>query len=261
MKKIFLANLFLLLSLSVSQAQCDSTYLAQALKAGSSLADWAWSFVTVTPEQEEEIGDEFHEQMKEEFEIDETNAKQKKLNEILNKLTPYVVRKDIKYEIHLIDDDELINAFAIAGGHLYVTTGIMDWVNNDDELALIIGHEIAHVDLEHTIEHIKRNITIENWTSYFQMGEYASIIEQTQAILGTPFGQVDEYMADRGGAFLMWQAGYSPMKGKEFFNRLAELEGEAEEENKTINVLFRTHPYSSQRATCLEYYINNEMRN
>jgi predicted Zn-dependent protease len=243
-----------------AQAQCDSTYITQTLQAGQWIGDWAWSFISITPEQEEEVGDQMLEYMSESFKLLPNDSRQKKLEKILSKITANVKRKEIKYDIHLIEDDELINAFAVAGGHLFVTTGIMKWVESDDELAFIIGHEVGHVDLEHCIRNVKRSITIQSWADFFEVGDYAGVIDQGQAILGTPFGQVDEYMSDREGAYLAWKAGYDPSKGKNFFTKLEALEGKSSMP-QDFDVLMRTHPYSSQRSICLDHYINNEMKN
>lgn len=246
-----------------SNAQCDSTYIAAMIRNGQWIADYLWSFETISVEQEEKIGDEMHESMGLTEETSSNNEQQKWLQTILDKLTPFVKRADVHYDIHLIEDDALINAFSIAGGHLYVTTGLLNLIENEDELAFVIGHEIGHVDLEHCITQVKRNISIQRWADYFELGEYAGIAEYTQAILGTPFGQAHEYTADRAGAYLSWKAGYDYEKGKEFLNKLESIEMESTsntELSSDLEVLFRTHPYSAQRVQCLDYYINNEMK-
>lgn len=249
---------FSLLFASQVQAQCDSTYLSEALKAGQWVGDIAWSFVPISEAQEEEIGEQMHSQMQQNFQLITQGKQYEMLQRILRRLTPFVERKDIKYQIHLIQDDDLINAFSIAGGHLYMTTGILKWAQSEDEVAFIVGHEIGHVDEGHCIEHVKRNVTIQMIADYLEMGEYAPLMERTQAVLGTPFGQIDEYTSDRKGAYLAWKAGYDPNKGKDFFDRLAAMEAQ-QQGNRDIEIFFRTHPFSDQRKTCLDYYIHNEM--
>lgn len=259
MKKIAFLILFLAGNWAIARAQCDSSYLSTTLQAGQWLGDYAWSFVTITPEQEEQAGDEMFAYIEENFRLLPDDPRAQKLRRILNKMLPFVKRPEIKYDIHLVEDDALINAFSIAGGHLFVTTGIMDWVQSDDELAFIIGHEIAHVDLEHCIRHVKRSMTIQTWAEYLQMGDYAGLIDQVQGVLGTPFGQVDEYQSDREGAYLTWKAGYNPRKGQDFFRKLQAQESPGELPYD-LDVLLRTHPYSMQRIDCLEHYIAHEMK-
>lgn len=57
-------------------------------------------------------------------------------------------RKSIRYQFFIVDDSE-VNAFAHIGGYVYVNKGLLDAVNNDQELQFVLGHEIAHVDLGH----------------------------------------------------------------------------------------------------------------
>ena len=107
------------------------------------------------------------------------------------------------------------------------------------------------------IEHVKREMTIQMVSDYFQLGEYAPLIEQTQGILGTPFGQVDEYVSDKDGAYLAWKAGYNPRKGKDFFRK---LEAQERSSDNAIDVLVRSHPFSVNRRHCLEHYIGTELK-
>ena len=257
LKSLCIISAFWTLSVSPAQAQCDTTYLSQVLQGGQMLADYIWNFFPINEEQEEEIGNEMFDYMKENFKLIPNDKRQKKLEKILDKLTPFVFKPGIKYEIHLVDDNDLINAFSIAGGHLFVTTGIMSWVESDDELAFIIGHEIGHVDLGHCVRHVQRKVSIQAISDYFEMGKYSGIIDQVQEIAGTPFGQADEYSADRAGAYYTWKAGYNPAKGKDFFNKLKKNEKNG---GTTLEVLLRSHPFSEQRANCLDYYIKNELK-
>lgn len=254
---LVLASLF---SMNQAQAQCDSSYTSSILKTGQWLGSMFFGAVEVTEEQEEEIGDQMFAYIQNNFTLLESDTRLDKLNEILNKLLPFVQRKGIKYDIHLIEDAELINAFAVAGGHLFITTGIMSWVESDDELAFIIGHEIGHVDLGHTVQHIKKSMTIQGWADYLELGDYAGVIEQTQTVLGTPFGQPDEYSSDQYGAVIVFKAGYDPTAGKVFFERLSQIEQEQEEDVPyDLDIWMRTHPYSKQRVICLDYFIKTEL--
>ena len=252
------SSLFLVKSV---RAQCDSSYTSTVLKTGQWLGNVLFGAVEVTEEQEEEIGDQMFAYIQGSFTLIEEDTRLDQLKSILNKLTPYTERKGIKYEIHLIEDDDLINAFAIAGGHLFITTGILSWINTDDELAFIIGHEIGHVDLGHTVQHVKKSMTIQGWADYLELGDYADIIEQTQTVLATPFGQPDEYSSDQYGAYIASKAGYDPHKGKEFFKRLSATEqDERDEIPYDLDVWMRTHPYSDQRIICLDHYITTELK-
>ncbi len=57
----------------------------------------------------------------------------------------------------LIEDPKLINAFAAPGGFVFITTGMLDFLKNEDELAFVLAHEIAHIELDHGLNAIKQN--------------------------------------------------------------------------------------------------------
>ncbi len=255
----FLSLIVSLNAITTAQAQCDSSYTSQFLQAGQWLGNLVFGQVEISEQQEEEIGEEMYGYIQENFKLLKGNQAHQRLQKILNRLVPYVQRPGITYEIHLVDDDELINAFSIAGGHLFITTGIMKWVESEDELAFIIAHEMSHVDAGHTIQHVKKSVTIQSWADYLEVGEYASDIEQVQSLLGLPFGQPDEYEADRLGAYLVWKAGYDPHRGKNFFIKLSQNE-ERQNLPYDLDVWLRTHPYSDQRIRCLEYFIDRELK-
>lgn len=204
----------------------------------------------VTAEKEEEIGDLFHEEIADsgEMKIIDGDPRWKKINKIFLEQLPFRDRKDIEYHIHLIDSDE-INAFAIAGGHVYVTTALLEFVESDDELAGIIGHEIGHVDLKHCVRKVQKIVT----ASAFG-GDFAALAANFQVQLTAPFGQFDEYASDRSGALLAKKAGYDPEKSLDFFIRL-----KAKEKYNPLEKLLRTHPYSAQREACLRHYIDHEL--
>ena len=74
-----------------------------------------------------------------------------KVDRIGQRLVPFVRRGAIRYHFAVVDSPE-INAFALPGGRVFVTNGMLGFVQSDDELASVIGHEMAHVDLRHCIE-------------------------------------------------------------------------------------------------------------
>ncbi|HLK21919.1 MAG TPA: M48 family metalloprotease [Bryobacteraceae bacterium] len=67
-------------------------------------------------------------------------------------MLPHLRRRGMQYQFHLINSPE-INAFALPGGQIFVTRGMLDFVESEAELAGVLGHEMSHVDLRHCIEH------------------------------------------------------------------------------------------------------------
>lgn len=203
----------------------------------------------ISEKMEKEYGEEFHQSISKEYKLIDADPRRQKLLTIFNKMLPYRERKNIDYSLHLIDHD-MINAFAIIGGHIYFTTGILDFVDSDDELAVIMGHELGHNDKKHTVRKIQK-MTIANSV----LGDIGVMAANFQIVITAPFGQVDEYESDRVGAFLAHKAGYNPRKGKDFFAKLKK-----NEKYNLLEKLQRSHPYSAQREQCLEDYISKELK-
>src|SRR5690606_37791799 len=64
------------------------------------------------------------------------------------------LRDEFDWEFHLIDDDDTLNAFCAPGGYVWVYTGLIKYVDSEDTLAGVLGHEIGHADNRHTTEQL-----------------------------------------------------------------------------------------------------------
>jgi len=112
-------------------------------------------------------------------------------------------------------DDPLINAFALPGGYIYVTRGIMAHFESEAELAGVLGHEIGHVTARHSVNQISKQ-------QFAQIGlgvgmilkpelqEYAWIASASMQLLFLKFGRDDEHQADELGVRYMGRVGYDP---------------------------------------------------
>jgi len=201
----------------------------------------------VTEAEEQAFGKTLHEQ----FEYTYLKDKRfKKCNGIFKRMLPLVERGELGYTIYLIED-EVVNAWTTPGGRIYITTGIYDFCANDDELAIVIGHELGHHENLHT-----RRIVQKVKTGTDNFGDFlGSLSVGIYQQFSQPFSQNDELEADFCGFYLAAKAGYDPEVGIEFWKRMAE--GEAE--NQAFKVL-RSHPYSSKRHDCGKDHIHKARR-
>ena len=218
--------------------------------------DWAkgyqnmgLDYFALSVKDENIVGDSLHKQITKEYVLEKNYFKQDYLNKIVAKLTPFLQRKGIDYQIHVINDTKTFNAFSVAGGHIYITTKMIDWTTSEDELAFIIGHEMAHIDQKHGARKVQQSLLGQSL-----FGAYGTLAANASLILTQPFGQIDEYQADREGATLVTKAGYDVRKGLRFFKMMS-----SQENYTTLEKLIRTHPYSIERYTCLEDYITNTL--
>ncbi|WP_421812721.1 M48 family metallopeptidase [Flagellimonas sp.] len=183
--------------------------------------------------------------------LDNTHFAKEKVEEILQKITKNVSRKGINYKLSILKSDE-INAFATLGGYLYITTGLLDFVDSYDELAFIIGHEVAHEDRLHTQRKVTKLTLSTDLGGMTRMEGFAEIASKINKTLAPPFDQIDEYEADKVGFELAKAAGYDVNRFADFFKKL-----ERYEKQDLLRKLTSTHPFAEHRKNCIHSYIDN----
>lgn len=201
-------------------------------------------FFPIDLETEKAVGEMFHEAQSYDY-IEDNRAE--KLRKMMKKLVRNASRRsEISYNVFLIEDEN-INAWTVPGGNVYVTTGILDFIENDDELANVLGHEIGHNEKKHGHRHIQRNVPA-TW-----FGDQAAVIVNVLSNLTVAFNQYQELEADAIGIDLAKSAGYNPLKGLGFWERMA-----ANENPNFMEKVFRSHPYSQSRYDCGKSYIESK---
>lgn len=138
-------------------------------------------------------------------------------------------RAGISYTAKVLDTP-MINAFSLPGGHLYITTGLLDLIETEAELASAMGHEMAHVDLKHCIERIQYT------TAAQKIGgkSIANLVQVGTALWSQTFSRELELEADRQGMLYAYRAGYEPRAGAALFLRMKRLHSGAEEMPSSI---------------------------
>jgi predicted Zn-dependent protease len=171
------------------------------------------------------------------------------VGDISNKLWTQTARKDVPYSIKVIDDSE-INAFSTLGGYIYINEGTIDFVQSDDELAHVIGHETGHIERRHAV-------TAQNKASIlnvlFSIGSLFSPIlyrfgQLIQAGALARIARDDENEADKYGLMLMARAGYDPDAALSFMAHL----GATEHASKgALDKYLADHPGTDKRLANL----------
>lgn len=163
---------------------------------------------------------------------------------VVARLAPHV-RRSMPYTAHVIDSQE-INAFSMPGGQIYVTKGLLSFVRSDDELAGVVGHEMAHVDLEHCIDQHRYRAALSS-RGVPVAGELLDLVRQAASFT---YSQQQEFDADARGAYLASLGGYDPKAMVGVFQRL-DRETRSTASNELLSPYFQSHPTSAQRAECL----------
>ena len=106
--------------------------------------------VTMSEAQEIEIGRKTHPQILQQYGRYDDAALQQYVNDVGQRLAAKSHRPNLQYTFTVLDSDE-VNAFALPGGYVYITRGIMSYLNSEAELAAVLGHEIGHVTARHSV--------------------------------------------------------------------------------------------------------------
>jgi Zn-dependent protease with chaperone function len=171
-------------------------------------------------------------------------------------LPPYLHPEDVR--IYVIDNKEW-NAFAMGNYSIYVFTGFLNDMD-DDEVAIVLGHELIHATHEHSRKEVKKQMTIQlialgalAATSTIDDDTKRLVAQLTTGLLASAwsngYGRGMEDQADRVGLRYAYEAGYDITKGPRLWNRFAKKYGEG---NKVVNFFFGDHSRSAARAAKLE---------
>ncbi|MBD2256628.1 M48 family metalloprotease [Pseudanabaena sp. FACHB-2040] len=163
------------------------------------------------------------------------------------------------FEFHLLDNPNTVNAFALPGGQIFVTTGLLRQLTAESQLAGVLGHEIAHVIARHGSEHLARRqlgVALVNAIGVAASddptnGRQAAMIAQAvNQLVNLNYGRQDELESDRLGFEFMTAAQYNP----EGLVELMEILDRAREGGQSPEFL-NSHPNPGNRVERLESLI------
>lgn len=150
-----------------------------------------------------------------------------------------------------VNDSDHVNAFAAPGGYIIVTKGMMNLLQNESELAGVLGHEIGHVVRKHHLNAIRKGAYMNllgagaaGATAGSRGGELVNaLVGPTKELYSRGLDKDDEYDADRIGVVLATRAGYDPWGLAAALQTLAKIKAD----DKYMALLFKTHPNPSDR--------------
>src|SRR5512143_483331 len=136
-------------------------------------------------------------------------------------------RPDLPWTFRVVDDPA-VNAFALPGGFVYVTRGLLSYLTSEAELASVVGHEIGHVTARHTAAEMSKQELIGlglavGSMANAQVAKYAGTANQALGILYLKFSRDDESQADQLGLRYMRRANFDPRQMPEVFRMLDRL--------------------------------------
>ncbi|MBI5755897.1 MAG: M48 family metallopeptidase [Nitrospirae bacterium] len=187
------------------------------------------------------------------------------VNRVGRRIAAAAEREEYKWEFNVIENDKIINAFALPGGKVAVYTGILRYTENEAGLAAVMGHEVAHALVRHGGERISAGILAQlgmiGLSAAVRNKDPAAISAVNQAYgLGVnvgvllPFNRSQELEADRIGIVLMAKAGYDPNEAAAFWRRMMKAKDKAPPE------FLSTHPTTERRVKEIERWIPEAMK-
>lgn len=151
-------------------------------------------------------------------------------------------RDEFKWEVKVLQDDSVLNAFCTPGGFIYVYTGLIKYLDSEDQLAGVLGHEIAHADLRHSSEQLTRNAGIK-LVLMLILGDGSSLVDIAGNLAGLTFSRSDETEADLQSVRYLYDTDYDPRGVARFFEKM-----EAKGESLGPLVFLSTHPNPENRV-------------
>ncbi len=212
-------------------------------------------------EKEQKIGDSIAARFDKEFEIVTEVDVNERVQRILRRITTVSDRRDMTYIIKVIkaEEEEELNAVALPGGRIYLFKGLVDFVDNDDQLAGVIGHEVGHIAAKHSMKKLQAIYGYSFLTVLAGASGNANLARGVGAVFTAAFfsySQEDEFLADKLGVQYAKKAGYDPKGVVEF---LAKLKQHKMEEPIRKYGYWRTHPHLSKRIAMANKEIQGEM--
>ncbi|WP_277202664.1 M48 family metallopeptidase [Victivallis vadensis] len=175
-------------------------------------------------------------------------------NQALNRIGPNLAkvaeRPDYKWEFVVFDSKEP-NAFCLPGGKVAVYSALFELVDNDAELAIVVGHEVSHALARHGVERMSQS-TLQSLGGALVTAavgsEWDSAYQATSNLaLMLPYSRTQEYEADQLGLILMAKAGYDPAAALTFWDKFRKLS-----QTGTVAEFLSTHPDGDKRLERLK---------
>ena len=130
-------------------------------------------------------------------------------------------RDEFAWQVYIIEDDSTLNAFATPGGYLYFYTGLIKYLQKEDDLMGVMGHEIAHADKRHSVQQLQRQYGV-NLLLSIALGNEPGQVAQILSSLGTlKFSRDNETEADLESVSYLAKTPYRCDGAATFFKKLA----------------------------------------
>ncbi len=219
----------------------------------------------ITLQEEDELSREFIKVVLAHFEIIEDPLIANYVNEVGNKILSVLPPQPFSYHFYVIKED-VYNAFAIPGGHIFINSGLLEAMESEEELAGILSHEIAHVVCRHISQKIERArkinmATLAGMVAGVLLGAAGGSAAANAVTMGSmaagqsmtlAYSREDEKQADQIGLHMERKAGYN---GKGLMDVLKKIRSKRWFDSKQIPTYLQTHPGAEERMAYIDTWL------
>jgi MAF protein len=247
------------LALFLTLATCPLTLFLSGCASEYNVVTGKEETFYIDTDKEVQMGQSIAREVAKEYKSAPDPLMQKRVEDIGKKIAAVSDRKEIDYHFGTIDDDE-VNAVSLPGGWVYVNKGLIEKVDNDDQLAAVLAHEVGHIVARHSIKKLQAMQTYSIFrilvgvTPGVSDAGNAADLAFTELLLG--YGREDELLADQLGARYARLAGYNPRGMIEFLKKLQEINRRKPLQPKSY---FKTHPYVPDRIRVVKEELGQRM--
>lgn len=217
--------------------------------------------VLIPADKEKSMGRSVDEKVNKHFKLPVDPLMQERIDKIGEKLAAGTDRRDIVYRFRVLKDEkeDSYNAFAAPGGYVYIFSDLVEVLEDDDKIAGVLAHEMAHIEARHSIKRLQGSLGV---AALILLGSQMNTGEGSAAALGPAIGQLmaaysrqDEEQADELSVKYMERAGYDPEGTVGSLEKLKELRKKGKRMKYSFN---KSHPYISERIAYLEKLIRGQ---
>jgi len=215
--------------------------------------------ILISNKQEMSLGLSESEKIKKSSKLSTDKMQVARIRRIGERIAAVSGRPDFKWEFNVIESDTL-NAFCLPGGKVYFYTGLLKLTENDDQIATVMGHEIAHALARHGAERMSMQMVSNAGAQLLGAAleipaQYQGLYNQAYGLtsqLGVllPYSRKHESEADQIGVYLMWKAGYDPNQAVRFWEKMEAASG-----GKKPPEFLSTHPADQTRINAIKAFI------
>ncbi|MHC9540573.1 MAG: M48 family metalloprotease [Vulcanimicrobiota bacterium] len=211
----------------------------------------------ISDQQELQLGVEAARELEAKYGTVNDPGQLERLNRIGRSIVINSERRNQPFTFKILNTDN-VNALALPGGFVYVTKALLPLVN-DQELAFVLGHEIAHVTKRHGIRQLEKNlwtqaglVTIVAIANKGQVNEGSmNTVQAVSTVINSKYSRDDETEADLTACYYVVNAlGYNPRAGITFMRKLQKLGGS--ELPGFVNSLVGSHPLTDERIRTID---------